>query len=74
MKFPVSIINILDYLPWHLDAPTDDARVSPRENANSTVSLDDPQRQHAAIQQKHYKRCDDKTVEHVLAYNIFYIH
>jgi hypothetical protein len=39
MKFPIISIDILDYLPWHLDAsPT-----VPQENANPTVSLDDPQ-------------------------------
>jgi hypothetical protein len=48
MKFPIFPIYFLDHLPWHLDAPTDSARAAPRENANPTVSLDDPRRESSA--------------------------
>jgi hypothetical protein len=50
MKFPIASTNIFDYLPWHFNAPADDAGTAPRENANPIVSLDDPQREPTAIQ------------------------
>jgi hypothetical protein len=46
MKFPIVTINILDYLPWHLDAPADLERTL----TNSIVLLDDSRRESTAIQ------------------------